>query len=61
MMQLLASSGTIEGIEQMVRKFWLSDAYTVNRETLRIEHPTKDMNSKVRIVRKGRRYRFETL
>lgn len=60
-MTLLASSNTIAGITQMVNKFWYSEAYTVDPTTLRICHPEKDVNAKVRIVKVKNRYRFESI
>lgn len=57
---LLATAGTIDGIQKMINKFWYSDRYTVNYETLAIEHPEKTPeNYTVRL--KAGRYRFESV
>lgn len=55
---LLATAATVEGIEQMIRRCWYSDSYTVNRDTLAIEHPTKVPSGHI-VTRKGSRFRFE--
>ncbi len=56
---LIASAATVEGIEREVRRFWASDRYSVDHETLRILHPEKDMNDVCRIVEHRGRFRFE--
>lgn len=57
--RLLASSPTLPGITAQINKFWCSDAYTVNPETLAIEHPSKTVNPSVRVRLARGRYRFE--
>lgn len=59
---LVGSSATLEGIQRIVREFWVSDKYTVDAETLCILHPTRDMsvqNTTTRVILKKGRYRFE--
>lgn len=56
---LLASAGTLQNIEGLINRFYCSDSYRVNPETLAIEHPSGRVPWGVRVVKKGRRYRFE--
>lgn len=57
---LLATAGTIDGITKLINKFWFSTLYTVNPDTLAIEHPNKTTeNYAVRL--KAGRYRFESV
>lgn len=56
---LLATSGTIDGIEKLIRRYWYSDAYSVNRETLAIEHPARVPEGFTVRLSRGR-YRFES-
>ena len=58
--KLLATASTIQGITEMVNKYYYSEGYSVDPDTLRINHPTKDVNSKVQIVHKKGRYRLES-
>jgi len=57
--RLLASSGTIAGIESCVCKFWDHSSYCVDPVTLQITHPFRNVPERVRIVKKAKRYRFE--
>lgn len=55
---LLASSPDINGIQSCVNRYFYSDNYRVNRETLSVEHPSCPVSDlHIRLV-KGR-YRFE--
>lgn len=56
---LLASADDVDGIEAAIREFWQSERYGVCRHTLRIEHPSKDMNKRFRVRRSGERFLFE--
>jgi hypothetical protein len=55
---LLASSATVEGIQDMINRFWCSTAYRVDPETLVISHPDRSAPDHVRVERKGKRLRF---
>jgi hypothetical protein len=57
--KLLASAPSIDGIETLIRKFWYSDRYSVNRDTLAIEHPEREAPKAARVVKARGRYRFE--
>lgn len=58
--RLLASAPTIADIESVIGRFYYSDKYRVDPETLAISHPDKPEPPKgVRVVFKARRYRFE--
>ena len=59
--RLLASSNSLAGIQKLVNDFWYSDRYSVNPETLAIEHPEYEAPTQARVIRKGGRYRFEML
>lgn len=60
--KLLASSPTIEGIERMVNRYACSDSYIVHVDTLKIVNVKGFPVSKHwRIVKKGKRYRFESV
>ena len=61
--KLLASSGSVEGIQGLINRFWATNRYTVDPQTLEIGHPDPDRAASVRrryrvTLRKGR-YRFE--
>jgi hypothetical protein len=56
---LLATAGTIENIEKLINRFWCSEYYAVNRETLAIEHPQIDTRGFTVRLSRGR-YRFES-
>ena len=56
---LLATAGTIENIEKLINRFWCSESYTVNRETLAIEHPARVPAGFSVALSRGR-YRFES-
>ena len=58
--KLLATSPTIEGITEMLNKYYYSEGYSVDPDTLRINHPTKDVNDEIQIVHKKGRYRLES-
>lgn len=57
---LLASAGTVEGIEELINKYFYSTAWRVNPQTLQVwnEERGKALYG-FRVVKKGRRYRFE--
>ncbi|PWC91942.1 hypothetical protein [Azospirillum sp. TSO5] len=57
--QLLASAPSIRQIEESINKFWCSDKYRVDPETLEITHPDRKTPEGVRVIKKGKRYRFE--
>jgi hypothetical protein len=59
--KLLASAPSIVEIEKSVNRFWCSEEYRVNPTTLEIEHPSRSVPDGVRVVKKGRRYRFEMI
>lgn len=56
---LLASAPTVAGIERQIRRFWSSDAYSVEPATLEITHPTRTVRDAYRVVHVRNRYRFE--
>lgn len=56
---LLASAATVDGITAMVNRFYVSTAYTVDPTTLDIVHPDRPAPRGVRVIQKGKRYRFE--
>lgn len=43
------ATGSLPFIVRSIRRFWASDAYGVDEHTLRITHPTKDMNDRYRV------------
>ncbi len=55
---LLASSGSIKGIQELINRYWYSEKYTINPETLAIEHPTR-VPEGYRVTYVRGRYRFE--
>ncbi|UVK60635.1 hypothetical protein SEA_PETERSON_89 [Mycobacterium phage Peterson] len=58
--RLLASAPTVEAIQNVVRRFWVSDLWTVDPVTLELSRPDRPEAPKsARVVKKGRRYRFE--
>ena len=59
---LLASAGTVEGIEKLINRYFYSTTWRVNPETLEIwnEKLEKALDG-FRVVKKGRRYRFEVV
>lgn len=61
MSKLLASAPTLSGIEDSVNRFWCSDKYRVDPETLIITHPERAAPEGVRIIKKAGRYRFEMI
>ena len=56
---LQATSGTVDGITALIRRFWYSQAYTVDPETLAILRNGERFTENFRVVRKGRQLRFE--
>ena len=61
---LLASSGTIEGIERCVNEYFFSKKWRVDPETLEMRHEDSPANTPIyglRVIRKDGRYRFEML
>ena len=58
---LQATSGTVEGIQGLIRRFWCdtSNRYTVDPETLAILRDGAPFSGNFRVTRKGRRLRFE--
>ncbi len=59
---LLASSGTLDGIEKLINNYYFSANYVVDEMTLSIRNEkTGKVPEGVRVVKKGRRYRFEML
>jgi hypothetical protein len=59
MARLLASSGSVEGIQKLVNEFWYNDQFTVDATTLEIRHPDRSVSPMFRVVLRGRCYRFE--
>ena len=57
---LLASSPTLDGITGLLNRYYYSDQYSIDPETLKILHPTKDVNNSIKIVKKKGRYRLES-
>lgn len=55
---LLATAGTVDGIQAMIRRYWYSQD-TVNPDSLAILRHGEPFTTNFRVVRKGRRYRFE--
>lgn len=58
--KLLATASTVDGITEMVNRYWYSDNYRVNPDTLEIEHPSKAVSGYQIRLAKGR-YRFECI
>lgn len=58
--RLLATAATVSGIAEMVNRYWYSENYRVNPETLAIEHPEKTITGYQIRLAKGR-YRFECI
>lgn len=56
--KLLASSGTIEGIQKLVNQYWFANRYTIDPATLAIQHPDKVIQGYTVSLVRGR-YRFE--
>ncbi len=61
--QLLASSGTVEGIQQLINQFFYSDSWRVDPETLEARNETqgKKLPDGLRVIKKRGRYRFEMI
>ncbi|WP_066904592.1 hypothetical protein [Mycolicibacterium houstonense] len=61
--RLLASAPTVEAIQAVVRRFWMSDQWQVDPVTLELSHPDRDPAKPImaRVVKQGRRYRFEAI
>jgi len=57
--KLLASADTIEALEKLINRYWFSEFYRINRETLAIEHSQVQPPEGYRVVLKKGRYRFE--
>lgn len=59
--KLLASAGTVEGIEKLINEFFMSSSWHVNPETLEVwnEKLGKGLRPGLSVVKRGRRYRFE--
>ncbi len=55
--RLLATSGSIDGIEKMLNEFYASSGYRVNAD-LSVWHPTMPV-AHLRVVRRGKRLRLE--
>lgn len=59
---LLASSGTLKGLEKLINEFYFSTSYVVDEATLAVRNlKTNKVREGVRVVKRGRRYRFEML
>ncbi len=59
---LLASSGTLKGIVKLINEFYFSDSYVVDTATLAVRNMNTGKTPEgVRVVKKGRQYRFEVL
>ncbi len=59
---LLASSGTLEGITKCINNFYCGTAdrkWRVDPETLKVIKPDGSVCAGVLVRKKGRRYRFE--
>ena len=58
---LQATAGTVDGITTMIRRFWCDTGqrYTVEPGTLAILRDGAPFSENFRVVRKGRRLRFE--
>lgn len=57
---LLASSATVEGIERLIVGYLCGGTWTVNPDTMEIrDDDGKELPAHFRVVKKGRRYRFE--
>ena len=55
--RILATAPTIERITKYVNDYFYSNKYIVNPDTLKIEHPTKELTG-YRIKKTGDRYQF---
>lgn len=59
---LLASAGTIDGILAQVNAFYFSRNWEIDPSTLALYNPKIGKGAEgVRVVKKGKRYRFEML
>ena len=61
--KLLASSSSVEGVQGCINKFFISENYLVDPESLKISNPElPDKNfDNFRVIKKRNRYRFEHL
>lgn len=57
--KLLASAQTLEKITTLINQFWYSTSYTIDPETLQIQHPTRTPPAGFQITKQGSRFRFE--
>lgn len=55
--RLIATSGSVAGIEKMLNEFYASNSYRVNAD-LSVWHPTMPV-SHLRVVKRGQRIRLE--
>ena len=55
--RVLAAAPTVERITKYVNDYFYSNKYTVNPNTLKIEHPTKELKG-YSIKKTGDRYQF---
>lgn len=57
--RLLASSPTVEGIQRLINRFWVSEHYRVDPETLALSHTTgRAVPAGAAVEKRGTRYRF---
>lgn len=56
--KLLARAGTIEGLEKLINRFWYSEGYRINRDTLAIENDSRTPPEGYRVTSHGGAFRF---
>lgn len=57
---LLASSNTFEGIKQCIAAFWMRNVNQIRIDDDKV-YLREELKDKVRVVKKGKRYRFEVI
>lgn len=55
--KVLATAPTIERLTRYINEYFCSTKYTINAETLAIEHPTKTLDG-YGVKKTGNRYQF---
>ena len=55
--KLIASSPTTEGLAKIINEYLYSKNYTINKDTLKIENPAKELQG-YKVVNKKARYQF---
>lgn len=59
MQHMKLAAGSFEYVQRAIRRYWCSDNYSIDPETLRIMHPNKGMNGTHAVRRYRDGYVFE--